>query len=103
MRYAAAALPPVGGPPRRHRGKGSLVRDSVLLTRERTADPAPVPGPGRTPRPVVAAVLAAAVLAAVAAVLAVMRLLPAGSRAGAWRYRYVASFSWEMLLPFAGG
>ncbi|GAA1365676.1 hypothetical protein [Catellatospora chokoriensis] len=83
------------------------MHDGSLLTAERTRPaapaPTPVPAAGRTPRPVAIAVLAGAGLTVVAAVLAALRLLPAGSRAGAWRYRYVHTFSWEMLLPFAGG
>ncbi|GAA2376084.1 hypothetical protein Cme02nite_10320 [Catellatospora methionotrophica] len=83
------------------------MHDGSLLTAERTSSTAPVPVPvvaaGRTPRPVAVAVLAGAGLTVVAAVLAAMRMLPAGSRAGTWRYRYVGWFSWEMLLPFAGG
>ncbi|GAB4056711.1 hypothetical protein [Catellatospora paridis] len=83
------------------------MHDGSLLTAERTRPAAPVPGPvpaaGRTPRPVAIAVLAGAGLTVVAAVLAALQLLPAGSRAGAWRYRYAHTFSWEMLLPFAGG
>ncbi|MEU7819446.1 hypothetical protein [Catellatospora sp. NPDC049133] len=83
------------------------MHDGSLLTAERTRPAVPAPGPvpvaGRTPRPVAIAVLAGAGLTVAAAVLAAMRILPAGSRAGAWRYRYVGWFSWEMLLPFAGG
>lgn len=79
--------------------------DSPLLTVERPSAVAPAPAPvaNRTPRVLTAVVLAGAGLTVVAAVLAALRLLPAGSRAGAWRYRYVGIFSWEMLLPFAGG
>ncbi|WP_155371132.1 hypothetical protein [Catellatospora vulcania] len=82
------------------------MHDGSLLTAERTQPatpgPVPVPAAGRTPRPVAIAVLAGAGLTVVAAVLAAVQLLPAGSRAGAWRYRYVHTFAWEMLLPFAG-
>ncbi|MEV4414894.1 hypothetical protein [Catellatospora sp. NPDC049609] len=81
------------------------MQDSSLLTVERPqhTNPVPVPAAGRTPRAVTAVVLAGAGLTVAATALAAVRLLPAGSRAGAWRYRYVGVFSWEMLLPFAGG
>lgn len=78
------------------------MHDSSLLTAERPlVAPGPVPVAGRTPRAVTVAVLAGAGLTVVAVILAAMRLLPAGSRAGAWRYRYVGWFSAEFLLPFA--
>lgn len=73
-----------------------------MLTAERTAAAAPEPGADDPQlRLLHGALFGGCALTLVAAVLLAVRVLPLGSRAGRWIYRYVATFSAWQLWPAA--